>query len=244
MGSFRTLITRAIRDGIQLPRNNMPGVAFPLLGEVKTVAVRVTDVDPDDASNHTRAEEEGMRQAELWFRFVRDYVPGFQGCRISETPATIGIRETNHLVGEYVLTAEDLLSGRGFEDTIGMGGYHLDIHTPDDPSSGELRQPLAYQMPFRALLPRGVDRLLVAGRAVSATHDAMASTRVIPIGMVQGQAAGTAAALAAARGCSPRDLAVNELQDALRAQGALLTPDDSPGERISIPTRARTGSSL
>jgi hypothetical protein len=222
MGSFRSLIEKANADGLNLPRDTMPGIAFPRLGQIRTVAVSVQNVDPNDPENYTRSEIEGMRQVGLWYRFLREYVPGCRRILLTDTPAMIGIRETNHMVGTYVLKAEDLLQGRRFEDIIALGGYHLDIHTPDSPSFGELRQTPRYTIPYRSLLPKEVDGILVAGRAISAEHRALASTRVIPISMAQGEAAGVAAALAARIGKTPREIDVSLLQNTLRERGAIL----------------------
>jgi hypothetical protein len=102
-----------------------------------------------------------------------------------------------------------------------MGGYHVDIHRPDGTwvNSTDTQ---AYDIPFRSLVARGVQNLLMAGKPLSATHEAVASTRVIPICMAQGQAVGTAAALAVQRGVTPRDVPMSALQATLIAQGAEL----------------------
>jgi ribulose 1,5-bisphosphate synthetase/thiazole synthase len=221
MGSFNRLIQKAKANGLNLPRDFFPGSAFPKLGDVMTVASRVENVDPNDAANNAQAQIEGMRQTQLWMKFLHEYVPGFENCRLITTPSHIGIRESSHMVGEYTLTGEDLMAGQRFEDVIALGGYHLDIHTPDHPGL-ETQRPPTYQIPYRSLLPKGVDGLLVAGRAISATHEAQSSTRVIPISMAQGQAAGTAAAMAAKHGIEPRDVDVKELQRMLIADGCEL----------------------
>ena len=221
MGSFNRLIQKAKADGLALTRDFFPGIAFPKVGEVMHVASRVEDVNPNDAANNAHAQIEGMRQAQLWMQFLRDYVPGFEQCRLVTTPSHIGIRETNHMEGEYLLTGKDLMNGRPFPDVVALGGYHLDIHTPDH-AGLETSRPPTYQIPFRSLMPKGVEGLLVAGRAISATHEAQSSTRVIPISMAQGQAAGTAAALAATQGIGLRALDVSELQRTLIADGCEL----------------------
>jgi hypothetical protein len=220
MGSFRALIERAQRDGRRLPRALFPGIAFPRRGELFSVATRVEDADPLDPWNLTRAEAEGMRQVAPCVEFLRHCVPGFANCRLVWTPHAIGLRETCHLAGDYTLTAEDLLAGRQFDDAVACGAFHLDIHTPDHRGL-ETARPRAYSIPYRCLLPKGLDRLLVAGRAISATHEAMSSTRVIPTGMAMGQAAGLAAATAARAGSALRDVDIGRLQARLRETGAL-----------------------
>jgi hypothetical protein len=148
----------------------------------------------------------------------------------------LGIRESRRIMGDYVLTAEDLVSGRSFDDAVSMGGYHIDIHRPAGTwvDSHNVR---AYTIPFRSLIARDVDGLLMAGKCISATHEAIASTRVIPICMGQGQAAGTAAALAVRRRNGVRDISIHELQDTLAAQGAEFgrtvgQPDDQAIEEV------------
>lgn len=221
MGSFHKLIRKAMADGLMLPRTYMPAVAFPKRGEIMHVASRIEDVDPNNAANYTRAEIEGMRQAQLWMEFLRKYVPGCENCRLIKTASHIGVRETNHMEGEYTLTREDLLAGREFEDAIAVAGYHLDIHTPDHGGT-ETERPQTYQIPYRCLVPKGVDGILVAGHVISATHEAMSSTRVVPICMAQGQAAGTAAALAERLGVEVRDVPIAELRAQLRKDGVIL----------------------
>ncbi len=221
IGSFRSLIARARREGMSLPRDIFPGVAFPRLGRVFSVATRVEEADPLDARSLTRAEFAGAGQVPLWLDFLRRYVPGFQDCRLAWTPHQIGLRETCHTEGDYTLTADDLMAGRQFDDAIARGGYHMDVHPPDH-AGLDTRRPPAYTIPYRCLLPRGIQGLLVAGRCISATHEAMASTRVIPIGMALGQAAGVAAALAARSGVEPRAVPVALLQARLREADALL----------------------
>ncbi|MBT4817283.1 MAG: FAD-dependent oxidoreductase, partial [Lentisphaerae bacterium] len=219
LGAFKSLVARARAEGMDLPRNNVPGVVFAHRGEFFTVASRVVDVDPGDPENLSKAELTGMRQTKEWLTFLRTYVPGFSNADLAATPHQIGLRETNHLLGAYQLTGEDLMAGRTFPDGIAMGAYHLDIHPPDH-AGIDTQRPPHYQIPFRALLPREADGIAVAGRAISATHEAMASTRVIPISMALGQAAGTAAALATRGGCELRDLDVDKLREALAADGA------------------------
>jgi hypothetical protein len=227
MGAFARLIRQARKDGIELPRDNMPGVAFPREGKMMSVACRIENVDTQNSASRTQAELDGAIQAEQWLQFLTGYVPGFRNCRLSGSPQSIGVRETNHLQGRYILTASDLLTGIEFEDAIALGGYHLDIHSPDH-AGLETQRPPVYTIPYRALLPRETDNLIVAGRAISATHEAQSSTRVIPIGMALGEAAGTAAAMAVARRCSLPELDAHALRQTLRTNGALVDKEAQP----------------
>jgi hypothetical protein len=143
------------------------------------------------------------------------------------------VRETRHVVGDYTLTLDDVVSGRDFADVVGRGAYPVDLHDPgaglnvlDTRVTGggvTLRQiTRAYAIPLRCLIPAGVDALVVAGRAVSATHEAAGSVRGQAVCMATGHAAGTVAALSARSGVPPRMLDVLEIQQVLTEQGAIL----------------------
>ena len=158
----------------------------------------------------------------MW-AFLKKYVPGFENCNlIGET--VVGFRETRRIKGEYTVTLDDVLAGRMFEDNIGLACYPLDVHDPDggNVKFTQIGGDGSWGIPYRALLPLNVDNLLVAGRCMSCSHEALASARSIASCEVQGQAAGTAAALCVKEDCIPRKLDINELQDALRKQNVIL----------------------
>jgi hypothetical protein len=156
--------------------------------------------------------------------FLQRHVPGFANAYAVQSGTHIGVRETRRIVGEYQLTANDLLSARKFDDAIARGTYPIDIHNPQ--GKGTILQRLppgeAYDIPLRCLQPKGVDHLLVAGRCISGTHEAHSSYRVMPIAMATGQAAGVCAALASRQMTSPKAVAPAEVQQELRRQGASL----------------------
>jgi hypothetical protein len=139
----------------------------------------------------------------------------------------IGIREGRRIVGDYVLTVDDLRAGRTFEDAIARGVFYLDGHKPDDDKrtyilpKDQLTVP-PYQIPFRSLLPRDAANLLVAGRCLSADQLALSSARVMTTCSMMGQAAGVAAALAASRRCGPRDLDPIDVRKTVVERGARL----------------------
>jgi hypothetical protein len=133
------------------------------------------------------------------------------------------------VLGDYVLTGEDILSARKFPDVIARGTYPVDIHNPTGKGTVLRSVPPgdAYDIPLRCLLPRGVEHLLTAGRCISGTHEAHSSYRVTPTAMATGQAAGVCAALAASSGKAPRDVPVEAVQAELIRQGADLRQDDN-----------------
>lgn len=212
------------RRGVGMYRTLEPGV-----WRINTT--RVQGRDGTDARDLTEAEIEARRQVRDLVSFFRRRLPGFEKCRLLDTASQIGVRETRRILGEYVLTLDDLVSGRNFGDVIARCGYPVDIHSPTGDGGGvneELAAANIYQIPYRSLVPLEVERLLVAGRCVSATHEALAAIRVMPPSFAMGQAAGTAAALALQRKVSPRHLEVEELQRLLVRQGAEIgrSPED------------------
>lgn len=157
-------------------------------------------LDATDPLALSAAEIEGRRQAWKASQFLRTVVPGCANGRLISFGTQVGVRETRRVAGDYVLTADDLRKPTRFHDTIAAGAYPIDIH----PASGagltynELGgEDHSYQIPYRSLIPATLDNALVAGRGISATHEALAAIRVMTISMAVGQAAGQAAAMAA-----------------------------------------------
>ena len=219
-GGYATLVERARLAGdFTAPQTRVVGVKLHHPDQFLVVMTRVLGLDPTNSHSLTDAYARVYEQIPVLVRFFQKYVPGFAGSHLLEIAPMLGIRESRRIMGDYVLTAEDLVAGRVFADAVCMGGYHIDIHRPAGTwvDSHNVR---AYTIPLRSLIARGVDGLLMAGKCLSATHEAVASTRVVPICMGQGQAAGTAAALAVKRGLDVRQVPVAELQDTLAEQGA------------------------
>ncbi|HEU0243335.1 MAG TPA: FAD-dependent oxidoreductase [Candidatus Limnocylindrales bacterium] len=186
---------------------------------------RIPNVDATDPEQLTRAEVEGRRQVQEYHRFLRDRVPGFERAVIVATSPSIGVRESRRVHGDYRLTREDVLAGTRFADEIALCGAPIeDHHAGGDTDWQYVREGGVYGIPYRALLPAGIEGLLVAGRCFSATHDAHASARSMATCMAMGQAAGTAAVLAASVGATPRAIPAELLRDGLRAADALLEP--------------------
>jgi hypothetical protein len=182
------------------------------------------------AESLSAGELEGRRQIVDYLRFLRARVPGFEAAYALDIAPQLGIRETRRLIGEAVLSGEDVLACADFEDAIGVNGWPLEKHVagdvkwfwPDIPGSRGFNQ-----LPYGMLVPRqahsnGIDNVLAAGRCASMTHDGHAAARVSGACFVMGQAAGTAAALALKNSCSPRSIAVDQLQRVLIDQGAYL----------------------
>ena len=208
-------------DGVGVPREVVSFFISPYPDEVTVNMTRVVDIDPLDPDDLTRAEIEARGQAMRLVAFFRERVPGFAHARIAATATQIGVRESRRIVGEYTLTRDDILERRTFDDAIARSSYPIDIHNPSGSGTTTHRLPpgTSYEIPYRCLVPRVVDDLLVAGRCISTTHEALASTRLTPTVMTLGQAAGTAAALSVAAGVTPRAVDAHALREKLIADG-------------------------
>jgi hypothetical protein len=191
--------------------------------EVYINATRTVDIDGTNADDLSRAEISERRNVHQVVKLFKANVPGFENSHLVYT-APIGIRESRNIIGEYVLQKEDVVSGRQFEDSVARGAYPIDIH---DPAGGRtkfifINDHGSYSLPFRCFLPKGVSNLLVAGRCLSATHEAMGSARIMGSVMSQGQAVGTASAIAAANDQKLRDINITALQAILIKGNALI----------------------
>jgi len=182
-------------------------------------------VDATDAEQLSRAEVDGRRQIVDFFGFLRESAPGFENAYILEIAPQVGVRETRRIVGDYQLTEADVLGCASFDDTIGVNGWPIEAHVAGDIVFKWQDSPdgRGYnQLPYRMILPRGIDNLLVAGRCASMTHMGQSAARVSGACFVMGQAAGTAASLASDLGTTPRQLGAARLQEALARDGVFL----------------------
>lgn len=224
---FQSIVEQATADGrYTLPRRGVQMFKTLEPGVWRINTTRVLGLDGTDARDLTRGEIEARHQVETLIDFFHRELPGLENCKLIDTAATIGVRETRRVIGEYELTLDDLVTGRHFDDVIAVAGYPVDIHSPssthgpfDDgipPTANE------YEIPYRSLVPAVVDGLLVTGRCISATHEALAAVRVMPPSFAMGEAAGTAAAQAVANGSRVRDIDIDRLQEELTTRGVHL----------------------
>jgi FAD dependent oxidoreductase len=219
------LVREATQAGeLRLPREDILFFATPHAEEVSVNSTRVTRVLGVDVWDLSYAECASRKQMRQIAEFLRRYVPGFEKAYVAQSGVQVGVRETRRVLGDYQLTADDVLAARKFDDAIARGAYPIDIHNPTGTGTLLKRLPPgeAYDIPLRSLMPRNTEGLIVAGRCLSGTHEAHSSYRVMPIVMATGQAAGVCAALAARRGVMPRDIPVRAVQDELWRQGASL----------------------
>lgn len=225
-GQLHKTVERAMEEGA-LPegRKSVSGLAWVSDYLVGVNFGHVFGVDGTKAEDLTRGAIEGRRLAERQLRFFRSYVPGFENAHMVASGEQLGIRETRRIQGDYVLTAEDFMEARSFQDDIARNAYYIDIHMAT--SKGNMRfthlpPGQSHGVPYRVLLPLGIDNLWVPGRAASSDRAVQGSLRVMPNCFAMGQASGTAAALALQEGVDSRGVQVRELQTRLLEQGAWL----------------------
>ncbi len=193
-------------------------------GIVHFNTTRIVKHDPTDPMALSRAEITARRQIREMMTFLQENVRAFRESTLLFSAVSIGVRESRKLIGEHLLTADELIACTRFSDAIALGNYDIDIHNPE--GSGTSHRFFApgeyYTIPYRSLLPREYDNLLVAGRCISATHEAQASIRIMPICATTGEAAGTAAAVAHRTGKNAHTVDVAALQALLRKNGAVI----------------------
>lgn len=189
--------------------------------DVATVnTTRLTAVDSTSADSMTQAEHILRRQVHQVSELLQRYVPGFENAQLLTCAPVVGIREGRRLNGAYCLTGDDLRAGRRFEDDIAIYAYPIDQHHPDGPGFTECKVP-AFGIPYRSLVPKDVENLLVAGRCVSCDREAQSSIRTTPGVMAMGQAAGIAA-VQIAGGTTAQTVNTTLLRSQLRQSGAYL----------------------
>jgi hypothetical protein len=219
------LVKRAADAGeLDVPRKEM--LFFSTLHEDKIAVngTRIIKVQGTDVWDLTYAEWEGRRQVNQIASFLTRCVPGFESAYVEQTGAAVGVRETRRILGEYVLTGDDVLKARKFSDVIAHGSYPIDIHNPTGPGTVLKHLPRGeyYDIPLRCLIPLEVENMVVAGRCISGTHDSLSSYRVMSISMATGQAAGVCAALSVRRQVPPRQITPDDVQRLLIDQKAIL----------------------
>ena len=184
-----------------------------------------------DAEGLTEATVQGRKMAAEYFEFYRRYIPGFENAFVSVTNAEIGVRETRHIEGMYTLTGMDVYEGRKFEDVVSRGYFPIDLHNPDGKegygNGGVWKVPKdTYDIPYRCLIPKHIDGLILSGRCISGTSEAHGSYRTQGGIMGIGQASGIAAAVCAKKHIQPREQEVKEIQEELIRIGASVYRDE------------------
>lgn len=222
------LMTRICKKGeFVLPRISGSIRIIPGRKEVLCNMTRITSakgyIDGTDSNDLTYAEIEGRRQIRLYTQFLKQYVAGFEDSYVSNSGPQIGIRETRLIQGEYILSENDILTGRKFDDAVLRSSWPLEIHGVGKSTEWHwIEGGEYYEIPLRCLIPNKIDNLLIAGRCISTTHQAQASTRVSACCYGTGQAAGILASLAIEEKSRPREINHENVKKLLRIQGCLV----------------------
>ncbi len=215
---------KQLKGEITNPRENI--LVFFGLGEdvLHFNTTRVVMLDPTNPFDVSKAERIARKQIHELICFLKENSNAFHQSALISVAVDIGVRESRKLKGVHILTGEELINCTRFEDSIALGNYDIDIHSPTGTgtshryfSDGEF-----YTIPYRALLPKEFDNLLVAGRCLSATHEAQASVRIMPICCCLGEAAGTAVATAYRTNKNAHTVDIKEVQKKLTQNGAVL----------------------
>jgi len=228
-------LQQAIDDGVfSEPELHLPGIFRSGPGYGILNAGHIFGLDSLSDRDLTRGMIQGRRKAQEYLAFYRNYVEGCEDLTHMATASILGVRETRRIVGEYVLDVDDFCAQRVFDDEIGRFNYPIDIHR-SSPSQRDYEQFVeeltkgyrlglgeSYGIPYRTLVPKGVDNLLVSGRCISTDRMVQGSVRVMPCCLITGHAAGVAAALCCRSDTAPRELDAQALRTTLVDQGAYL----------------------
>lgn len=204
------------------PRENI--LMFAGLGDgvIHFNTTRIIKHNPVDPIEISKAEILARKQVGEMMSFLREVSTAFKDCTLISIANHIGVRESRKLKGVHILTAEEIKKCVSFPDTIALGNYEIDIHNPEGTGT-ELyyfKDNEFYQIPYRSLLPKEYDNLLVAGRCLSATHQAHSAVRILPICACLGEAAGTAIALAKNTTNNTQNIDYKQLREILKNKGA------------------------
>jgi len=211
----------AVKAGV-LQTNDCRWSVMQYLRENAKAGNYVEGADSSNADARTATNLRGRQSMLRMFRFLKT-IPGLEKIKLESMSAEVGIRETFRVNGEYLITHQDYIEGRRWDDSVCYSFYPIDLHSQ---STGvhpvHLAQGVVATVPLRALIPKGSTNLLVAGRCLSSDREANSALRVQATCMATGQAAGAAAALAAKQGVTPGKVSIGELKALLVANGAIV----------------------
>lgn len=223
-GFFRQVSEAQQKGDLTLNRDRVLFFELNRRGEIAVNMSRVIDKISVRDFDLSEATIEGRRQVFEIMSFFKKFIPGFENAILIESGNQIGVRESRRIIGDYTINEHDVVEGKLFDDTIALGSWPIDIHDPEGKSLEikEMKWGTYYGIPYRCLIPKDINNLIVTGRTISATHEAFASTRVSPICMALGQAAGIAAALSLEKDTVFRKLPYDELKNTLIKTGQVL----------------------
>ena len=193
-------------------------------GRYKVNHYHVYNTDAADSKSMTDAHSRARSQVLDAFAVLHDKTPGFENAELLQVAPVLGVRESRHIEGEYKITVKDVSEGTKFEDRIAVYGFGMDVHNRSEKEFGNFKIEIAekYYIPYRSLVPKNCDNLLVAGKTLSCESQAVGGMRCMPAAMSMGQAAGIASAMAVSDDLRVLDINVASLQEKLKATGAII----------------------
>ncbi len=206
-------------------RENVLVFIYPNIdGVLHFNTTRVVKRNPVNAVDVSIAEIEAREQVDEMMSFLKANFSAFKNSYLMMTAAEIGVRESRMIDGEYILNVQDLYDCKKFEDKIAACDYDIDIHNPEGSGTSHhfFEKGTYYTIPYRSLIPKNADNLLVAGRCISSDHEAQASYRIMPTVSTLGEAAGVAASIAVKDGTTNKGVDVKKLQAVLTETGAFI----------------------
>lgn len=206
---------------IKNPRENILVFKTPIDGILHFNSTRIVKKNPTSAVDLTEAEIEAREQVYELFELMKKYGKGLDKSYILSTGNEIGVRESRKIVGEYTLTEKECIECTKFDDYIAFCNYDIDIHNPEGTGTSHhyFKDGEYYQIPYRCLIPKNAENILVVGRCISCDHGAQASLRIMPVVASIGEAGGIAIALAKKNGASTQSINIKELQSILKNNG-------------------------
>lgn len=227
VSGFFSLVEQARKNGdFPLPRDRVLFFQGVHPGEVIINMTRVTKLSGVNGDDRTEAEIQAHKQVDIVMAFLKKYIPGFANARIKAIASATGVRESRRLVGVETLDTDMIFNSQENDNSVAVCAYPIDIHDPVGAELNWIRKGKGcYDVPYGVMVPKKITNLLVTGRCISASHEAMASVRITPTAMALGQAAGMAASIAATEKTSVQAIDVQKLQNLLWQDGAI------PGKR-------------
>ncbi len=209
-------------DGkIKNPRENI--LLFKTLDKnvIHFNSTRVVKLNPTDPFELSRAEVEAREQMAELVGFLKENVSAFADAQIVSSASSIGVRESRMVVGEHILTGDELIATLKFDDAVAAGNYDIDIHNPEGSGTSHyyFQRGTYYTIPYRSLVAKDLDNMLVAGRCISCDHEAQASIRIMPICCATGEAAGVGASVAVSDCCAAKYADISKIQSTLKKHG-------------------------
>jgi hypothetical protein len=218
----RALVLEGLKNG-ELFWESMSFVSTPGNTDAICLMSRITGKDALNEVDASDQERIGRAQIKSIVTFLKREVPGFENSILASIAPRVGVRETRRIEGQYLLTADDILAERTFEDTVALGVGPMDIHEANGTGIALSMPPAPFHIPMRCLVPAEIEGLIVTGRAISATHEANGGARHMGTAMALGHAAGVMAAVSLTRANSTHNIPATAVQEELRAHGATLS---------------------